>query len=129
MAHILIVDDDAQIRLSFSNFISKMGHESGTAANGTEALRYLDMHHVDLILLDIIMPELDGIATILEINKSPERPAVIAISGGSRSLDTDFIQTVTSALKVDIFLHKPVNLDELKIAIEEILSSLSNTKV
>jgi CheY-like chemotaxis protein len=123
MAKILIVDDDSQILTVFSDFIRKMGHDTATAANGREALQYLDEHQVDLMLLDIIMPEQDGIGTILELKRMAKRPAIIAISGGSRTLEPDFIQSVVGALKIDNFLQKPVNFNDLKTAIEKALLS------
>lgn len=123
MAKILIVDDDSQILAAFSDFTRKMGHETATAANGREALQYLSENQVDLLLLDIIMPEQDGIGTILELKGLPKRPAIIAISGGSRTLEPDFIQSVVGALKIDNFLQKPVTLNELKTAIDKALLS------
>ena len=123
MAHILIVDDDAQIRATMSEFLGKLGHDVAVAANGREAVKQLAASKVDLMLLDIIMPEQDGIGTILEIMHLPERPVIIVISGGSRSLDTAFIQSITAKLPVAEFLQKPVNLNVLGAAIEKALAA------
>jgi two-component system phosphate regulon response regulator OmpR len=71
MAHILVVDDDEQIRATLGEFLKKTGYDVALASNGKEALQHLAAHKVDLIVLDVIMPEQDGIGTILEIMKLP----------------------------------------------------------
>lgn len=123
MAQILVVDDDAQIRDSLSEFITELGHDVAVAANGKEALVHLAENSVDLMLLDIIMPEQDGFETILTISNRPERPAIIAISGGSPRLDLDFVLAITRKLPVEDILIKPVSHEILASAIEKALTA------
>ena len=122
MAHILLVDDDPQIRKVLGDFIRMSGHELTTASNGKEALDCLDTTAVDLMLLDIIMPEQDGIETIIKLNGREKRPAVIAMSGGSQRLDIDFIISIASKLPVAAVLAKPVSFEKLNEAINKALA-------
>ena len=122
MAHILVVDDDAQIRSALSEFIGKIGHSVETAEDGVKALKYIDGHKVDLVILDIIMPEQDGIGTILHLMKSPQQPPIIAISGGSRHFDENFVHNIVNTLSNTVFLQKPFSLEEMGSAIKKALS-------
>jgi putative two-component system response regulator len=82
-ARILVVDDAAANRMLLTDFITAMGHEVVTADNGKEALDLLEKHPVDLVLLDIMMPVLDGYATLDRIkdNLRTIHLPVIVISG------------------------------------------------
>jgi two-component system, OmpR family, response regulator len=66
MATILVVDDDADTRELMTRYLGRAGHATVDAANGWEALIALDRHAIDLILLDVMMPGMDG-RTFLEI--------------------------------------------------------------
>ena len=123
MAHILVVDDDAHVRTMLAEYIGNLGHGVAMAKDGLEALKYLNINETDIMILDIIMPEQDGIGAILEIMNMSKRPAIIAISGGSRNFDVDFIQNLVKKLPVAAFLLKPINLDDLGSAIEKALPS------
>ena len=134
MAHILVVDDDALIRCTLSDYIRNLGHQVAIASDGVEAIRYIDAHPVDLMVLDFIMPNQDGIRTILKIMTFEQRPAIIVVSGGSRSLDADFIQVAVERLPISAFICKPIDYDALGSTIEKALQSpldrtnIQNTK-
>jgi CheY-like chemotaxis protein len=121
MAQILLVDDDAQIRASLGEFLKTQGHEVTVAANGKEAMKCLAEQQIDLILLDIIMPEQDGIETIMELNQKTIRPKVIAISGGSVGLSQEYILLLAKTMKVDAVLAKPVSFEVLKETMTRVL--------
>lgn len=123
MAFLLVVDDDAQIRGTLSEFIGLLGHDVAVAANGKEALQYIAAHKVDLMLLDIFMPEQDGFETILRISDRADCPAIIAISGGSRKMGLDFVLSITRKLPVEDILLKPISFEALGAAIEKALAS------
>jgi CheY-like chemotaxis protein len=123
MAKILLVDDDEQIRDSFCEFLRILGHDVAVAENGNEALKYLAKNEVDLLLLDIIMPELDGIGVLMALHKEMNRPRIIAISGGSYKLDQDFVLSLAKKMRVDVVLTKPVSFEVLQEAITQVLGS------
>jgi len=126
MAHILVVDDDAQVRLTLGEYMTKSGHDVTLASNGADALQLVAARKVDLILIDIIMPEQNGFETILMIAGLRGRPAIIAMSGGSRQLDLDFVHSIAKKLPIEDFLHKPVSFEVLGAAIDRALAQRSD---
>jgi two-component system response regulator VanR len=69
MANILIVDDIAQIRKNISRVLIKEGHKINEACNGVEALNIIKNGDIDLIILDIMMPEKGGLETLIELSE------------------------------------------------------------
>ncbi len=74
---ILLVDDDADTRQMVSMMIEKAGHEIHTTASGIDALALLTRKHMDVILLDILMPELDGLSLLETIRTTSEAPVLM----------------------------------------------------
>lgn len=89
--NILVVDDDPQLRLALSHVLRRLGHQVDQATNGHQALQNIADHPAgyDLILMDIIMPDKEGIETILELRKTRPQLKIIAMSGGARLHDYD----------------------------------------
>lgn len=82
MLPVLVIDDDpALISLMMSAF-SRQGFETYSAANGCIGTRLFDAYHPRLVVTDIVMPEKEGIETIMDLKRSVDPPKVIAISGG-----------------------------------------------
>ena len=88
-----------------------------TASNGDEALQLLETLKVDLVITDIIMPERDGLETIVNLLQKPEHPKIIAISGGSQKLDPQLMLATAKHLRVDAVLSKPITRKALKSTI------------
>jgi CheY-like chemotaxis protein len=80
-ARILVVDDDAGTRRSLAEILTRAGHEVIQAANGLEASRLWPHVELDLVIVDLFMPEKDGIETILELQAFSRAMPIIAISG------------------------------------------------
>ena len=86
MARILVVDDEYAVRLPLRRALESEGHDVTEAIHGDEALRLFGESPFDLVLLDILMPERDGLSTLGELlNKSPQAK-VIVISGKANFL-------------------------------------------
>jgi CheY-like chemotaxis protein len=81
---ILVVDDESEIRDLIEILLENEGYRIIKAANGKEALDVLDKHNIDLIILDIMMPEMDGIETCINVRKEKNMP-IIMLSAKSRS--------------------------------------------
>ena len=81
-ARILVVDDNASMLRSLDEILSRAGHEVIQAADGAEACRISRDDGVDLVILDLFMPEKDGIETLRELRKRTPGLPIIAISGG-----------------------------------------------
>ena len=81
MSRVLVVDDAAFIRIQLKQLLERNGFEVvGEAQNGKVALQKIEELKPDIVTLDITMPEMDGIECICEINKLPNKPAVIMVS-------------------------------------------------
>ena len=91
MAKILLVVDDALVRTSLSYALEDAGYDVVEGGNGDEGLAALARDTFDLVVLDILMPERDGIETIREIRKRWTNLPVLAISGGGRTGWGDFL--------------------------------------
>lgn len=121
MASILLIDDDPTIQLLFYQFLTELGHEVAQAEDGKVGMRLLEQHKPDLVITDILMPEMDGLEILMAIQKmNPEIP-IIAISGGSRQLQIDFLRQAKLFGARYVF-EKPVPLDVLRKAVDELLS-------
>ena len=109
---ILVIDDDHLVRYALSKILSSNGYEVVTASDGRRGMVVLRIEHPDVVITDIIMPEQEGIDTIIQIQR--ERPGVkiIAISGGGRIRNIDFLEMAQS-LGADDVLAKPFEVDDL----------------
>lgn len=105
---ILVVDDDKEIVESISIFLKGEGYEVLKAYNGLDALEMLTENDVQLMLLDIMMPKLDGIKTLLKLRETKNIP-VILIS--AKFEDADKIFGLTAG--ADDYITKPFNPSEL----------------
>lgn len=116
MARILIVDDDEMDRLLERTILQDAGHELFFASDGAVALRLYREKHVDLVLTDLAMPNLNGLRLIRELRDlNPDVP-VIAISGKS----PEQLPSAEDMGAARTFF-KPVDRDELLKAVEEVL--------
>jgi CheY-like chemotaxis protein len=109
---ILVIDDDHLVRYALSKILLSNGYEVVTAADGRRGMALLRAENPDAVITDIIMPEQEGIDTIIQIRR--ERPAIkiIAISGGGRIRNVDFLEMAHS-LGASEVIAKPFEVDEL----------------
>ena len=100
MARILVIDDEEELRRIIRMTLEQAGHEVVEARNGGDGLRRQEEAAVDLIITDIMMPETDGIETI------------IAISGGGRVGDTDYLTLARKFGAIQV-IAKPFRREQL----------------
>lgn len=117
MFNILVVDDHAHIRRLYEYTLEKNGYQPFTAANGEEALNVLDNEHIDLIILDVMMPVLDGYGFLKEIRSSGCEVPVLVIT--ARDSAEDVRKAFT--LGTDDFMVKPVDEVEMLLRIKALL--------
>jgi len=117
---ILIVDDEPSIRNSLGGLLSDEGFEILTAANGYEALKVLDKDFPDLVLLDIWMPDIDGITLLKEWAAGGRPPCPIVIMTGHGTLETAVEAT---RLGAHDFVQKPISLARLLAIVSQALES------
>lgn len=87
--HILVVEDDTALNQAFSTVLTKEGFRVSSVANGEEALGVLDSAQADLILLDIIMPVMDGIEFLRRFDAKNKETPVVVFSNLDRQKDID----------------------------------------
>ena len=108
MYNILVVDDDKEIVESIEIFLRNEGYNVYKAYNGVEALDILVNKEVHLILMDIMMPKLDGIKATIKIREEKNMPIILV---SAKSEDTDKIMGLN--IGADDYITKPFNLLEL----------------
>ena len=81
MAKILVIDDQEGIRAALRAMLEGIGHEVSEATNGREGLASYRAHPADLVITDIVMPEMNGLDLILELTRAFMNVKVIAMSG------------------------------------------------
>ena len=113
MKKILVADDEMAIRLLYSEELKEEGYEVYTAANGREALEIIEKVALDLVILDIKMPEMDGIEALRQIKeKKPGLPVVLSTAYGDYKQD---FATWAS----DDYLVKSSDLEDLKKSVKK----------
>ena len=106
--NVVVVDDDREIVDSISIFLSGEGYKALKAYDGIEALDILSENEVHLMILDIMMPKLDGIKTLMKLRESRNIPVILL---SAKSEDTDKIFGLTAG--ADDYVTKPFNPSEL----------------
>ncbi|NUO81625.1 sigma-54-dependent Fis family transcriptional regulator [candidate division KSB1 bacterium] len=117
-AKILLVDDEPNIRRSLEMILRSAGYASEEAASAHEAEQKLAGQHFDLMLLDIVMPELDGLEFLKRTRELPARPIVIMVSGNA-TIENAVAATREGAYD---FIEKPITKDKLLLTIKNALA-------
>ena len=121
MARILIIDDEDELRSMLRQMLEQASHEVTEAVNGAEGIQLYEQDRPDLIITDIIMPEKEGVETIIALRRADPDLPIIAISGGGRLDATDFL-TMTKKLGARRTLPKPFRRHQLLEAVGECLA-------
>lgn len=121
MAIILIVDDDPTVRLIAGELLRGDDHAIVEAEDGDEALRIVDVMAVDLVVLDMLMPNKDGLETIVELRRRQSDIRILAISSGG-SMDRSLLLRTARVLGADESLQKPLRLDTFADTVARLLA-------
>lgn len=116
---VLIVDDEPDVLLSLRVILEASGFEPSLAADGETALRRIDEEHPDVVLLDIMMPVLDGWYVLSELSSRSRRPRVIVCSAKTGDAD----RRRAAELGADDYVTKPYAPEHLIERIREILAA------
>lgn len=120
---ILIVDDEEDMRTLVEMYLLNSGYHCLQAGNGKEAIEYLEKEEVDLILLDIMMPEMDGFLVCEEIRKKYDLPIIFVSAKGE---EWDKVKGLK--LGADDYIVKPFNPGELVARVEAVLRRIGKSK-
>jgi DNA-binding response OmpR family regulator len=116
---VLVIDDDDLVRYTLSRILQSNGYDVVTASDGQRGMVLFRDEYPDVVITDIIMPEQEGIDTIIQLRR--ERPGIkiIAISGGGRRRNVDYLQMAHS-LGADEVIRKPFEAHELLARLTEL---------
>ena len=120
MAGILIIDDDVQILDMLRQTLEREGYEVMDASNGRKGIRLYRKEPADLIITDIVMPEKEGLETIMELKKDFPEVKIIAISGGGQIIPDHYLDSAKLFGAIRTFA-KPFEHKELLEAVQELL--------
>jgi DNA-binding response OmpR family regulator len=117
-SQILVVDDEPQVVWMLQFSLEAEGYQTLSARDGRAALDEVREHHPNVVLLDIMMPVMDGWAFLEELQALPadERPRVIVVSARSSLRD----RAKAAELGADAFVAKPFNVDDLLVVLHDI---------
>lgn len=117
MSKILVVDDAQFMRMVLKNILNKQGHEVVEAENGKDAVKKYHAESPDLVMMDITMPEMDGIAAVNEIMKSDPQASIIMCSAmGQQAM---VVEAIKSGAKD--FIVKPFEAERIVTAVNKVL--------
>jgi len=123
MARLLICDDEEKIREIIKKYALFSSHEVIEAENGFDALHKMNGNEIDLIVIDVMMPELDGFSTVKEIRKNYATPIIMLSAKGE-----EYDRIHGFELGVDDYVVKPFSGKELMMRVEAILKRLTSEK-
>ena len=120
MAKIIVIDDEPYILLMLKKMLEKEGYQVDMATNGVEGIELYHKHGADLIITDIVMPEKEGLETIINLKAENPSLKVIAISGGGRVDSREYLHSA-QLLGAEKIFQKPFKKDEIVQAVRELL--------
>lgn len=112
MAKVLIIDDVPGVRRSIAGVLSRAGHQIEEAGDGRAGLEAARRIQPDVVLVDMLMPELDGLETLEELRRARTGGKLIAMSGGGALIGADDALSSSAAL-ADAVVRKPFENAEL----------------
>jgi twitching motility two-component system response regulator PilH len=119
MAHILIVDDSPTDAYLVKNILEGQGYQTSEASNGEEGIQKAKDTKPNLIIMDVVMPGLNGFQATRKITKAPETSSIPVIIVSSKNMESDRAWGLMQGAKE--FLVKPVKQDELLDAVKRLI--------
>lgn len=112
MARILVIDDEELARFTVREILEAAGHQVVEASNGNEGIEQQKTNPFDMVITDMIMPEKEGLETIVELKGGYPELKIIGISGGGRTRNLDFLK-LARELGADMVITKPFSEEDL----------------
>ena len=122
-ARILLVDDDAGIRMLISKFLEREGFEVIMAEDGLKGVDEAKANHPDLIILDVVMPRMDGLtaARLIKFYKPLQEVPIIFLTAKDADKDIELAQAVNA----EVYITKPFDVHQVVKVVKEILENKS----
>ena len=119
MARILIIDDDIQFRSMLRQVLEREGYKVVDASDGKRGMRLFRQEQPDLVITDLIMPEKEGIETIIDLRRDFPEVKIIAVSGGGRIGPENYLH-MAKDLGAQYTFAKPFDRKEILRAVREL---------
>lgn len=113
---IVVADDDLGVQKTCQVILEQSGYQVAVADDGRHAIKAVMTRDVSAVLVDLFMPDMDGIETLLKVKRERPEIPVIAMSGGRAEIGFDFLDFAMK-LGADGFLRKPFTVEELLAAV------------
>jgi CheY-like chemotaxis protein len=123
MSSILVVDDEPKIRKLFHRILEDFGRTILEAADGQEAVKTYAEHKPALVITDIVMPNKEGIETIINLKRINPDIKIIAMSGGGR-VGAESYLAIAKRLGAAYTLEKPIDQGKLKAMVKDLLAEI-----
>ena len=124
---ILVVDDEADICTSLQDRLTIEGYKVLTASDGRKGLQVYHDHLIDLVITDVLMPELDGLEVVPTLRRLASAIPIIAMSGGANR-DLDFLVEATE-FGATRTISKPFSVEELVVMVHDLFDSIPHHAV
>lgn len=121
MKTVLIADDDPTLRAIAEELLAPEGYRILLAKDGLEALSLVEAHDVDLIVLDMLMPKMDGLETIMHLRRRNNTVRILAISSGG-TMDADSLLKPAAVFGADRVMAKPLRISTFASTVAEMLA-------
>jgi DNA-binding NtrC family response regulator len=125
---LLVVDDDVPLRKVIETGLSGAGYHVIGTAGREEVLALLQSKRFDLVLTDVLMPDIEGTEVIKAVKTYQPDAAILAMSGGGSHITPELCLTIASAMGAGVPLMKPFEMERLLSAVDRALSARSNAK-
>lgn len=119
---IIVADDVAEILRLVGQFLEGLGHTISYASSGTEVIRLLARQACDLAIVDVLMPDGDGLDVVFAVKRSYPSTRVLAISGGGKYMVAGECLRVAKGVGAEGILLKPFNRAQLLAAIDAVMN-------
>jgi two-component system, chemotaxis family, chemotaxis protein CheY len=120
MATILLIDDESAVRQVLKEFLEAEGHQVIEAGNGSQGVALYKNKAIDLVILDILLPDKDGLVIIRELHDLNSQVNIIAMSGGLGTGSIDVL-TIAQRLGANRVLPKPFMMENFLAVVKEAL--------
>jgi CheY-like chemotaxis protein len=117
---ILLIDDEAAVRMTVAEILKRAGYEVQSAADGKSGLELYKSQRFDLLITDLLMPERDGLETIMTLRRGGAPLKIMVISGCGQTLGSEYMK-IAQHLGADLSLPKPFTRTELLAAVAKLL--------
>ena len=105
MATLLIVEDDRKTNEAICEYLKSAGHKIISAYNGSDALQLFDKHHVDLVVLDIMLPKISGLSVLYSIRQKSTVPVLMLTA-----IEDEYTQVTSFDEQADAYITKPFSM-------------------